>query len=48
MKHIGLKLFLGFISMAILTIGVLWIIQGGFTRGIYQNQRIDSVNQEWE
>lgn len=46
MKHIGLKLFLGFISMAILTIGVLWIIQGGFTRGIYQNQRIDSVNQE--
>lgn len=46
MKHIGLKLFLGFISMAVLTIGVLWIIQGGFTRGIYQNQRIDSVNEE--
>lgn len=44
MKHIGMKLFLAFISMALLTIGVLWIIQAGFMRDIYQRQRIAAVN----
>lgn len=45
MKHIGTKLFLGFISMAALTILVLWIIQGGFMSGLYQQQRIASVRE---
>ncbi len=44
MKHIGMKLFLGFISMAVLTIGVLWIVQAGFMRNIYLNERVNSVN----
>src|SRR5659263_81429 len=46
MKHIGIKLFLGFISMAILTIAVLWIVQAGFMNNIYLNSRIASVKQE--
>jgi len=46
MKHIGMKLFLGFISMTILTIGVLWIIQAGFMNNIYLTSRIDSVNRD--
>ena len=46
MKHIGIKLFLGFISMAILTIAVLWIVQAGFMNNIYLNSRIDSVKQQ--
>ena len=45
MKHIGIKLFLGFISMAILTIAVLWIVQAGFMNSIYLNSRIASVKQ---
>lgn len=46
MKHIGMKLFLGFISMAALTIAVLWIVQAGFMNNIYLNSRISSVKQE--
>ncbi len=46
MKHIGVKLFLGFISMALLTIAVLWIIQEGFMSNIYLNTRIASAKQE--
>jgi len=45
MKHIGSKLFLGFISMAFLTIAVLWIVQAGFMNNIYLNSRIASVKQ---
>ncbi|MEA4889873.1 MAG: HAMP domain-containing sensor histidine kinase [Clostridiaceae bacterium] len=45
MKHIGTKLFLGFISMAFLTIGILWIIQAGFMRDTYLNERIDAVDK---
>ena len=45
MKHIGTKLFLGFIGMAILTIGILWIVQAGFMRNTYLNERINSVEQ---
>jgi len=40
-----MKLFLGFISMAILTIAVLWIVQAGFMNNIYLNSRIASVKQ---
>jgi signal transduction histidine kinase len=46
MKHIGMKLFLGFISMAIMTIVVLWIVQAGFMRNYYLNQRMDEVKRE--
>lgn len=44
MKHIGMKLFLGFISMAVLTIGILWVVQAGFMRNTYQNERIEAVS----
>ena len=46
MRHIGMKLFLGFISMAIMTIVVIWIVQAGFMRNYYQNQRMDEVRHE--
>jgi len=46
MKHIGIKIFLGYIGMAILTIAVLWIVQAGFMNNIYLNSRIASVKQE--
>jgi signal transduction histidine kinase len=46
MKHIGTKLFLGFISMTILTVSVIWIIQAGFMNNVYLDQRIDSVQDE--
>ncbi|HBP38257.1 MAG TPA: hypothetical protein DD640_05870 [Clostridiales bacterium] len=45
MKHIFTKLFLGFISMAFLTIGILWIVQAGFMRDTYLNERIRTVGQ---
>lgn len=45
MKHIGMKLFLGFISMAVLTIGILWVVQAGFMRNTYQNERVDAVSK---
>ncbi|NLA72073.1 MAG: HAMP domain-containing histidine kinase [Clostridiaceae bacterium] len=43
MKHIGTKLFVGFICMALLTITILWIVQAGFMRNTYLNKRINSV-----
>lgn len=46
MKHIGTKLFLGFISMTILTVSVIWIIQAGFMNNVYLNQRIKSVQDK--
>jgi len=46
MKHIGTKLFLGFISMTILTIAVIWIIQAGFMNNVYLDQRIHSVQDD--
>ncbi len=45
MRSIGQKLFLGFIAMAVLTIGVLWLIQAGVMRDSYVRGRIDSVDQ---
>lgn len=46
MKHIGTKMFFGFISMTILTVAVIWIIQAGFMNNLYMDQRIDSVREE--
>ena len=45
MRSIGQKVFLGFIAMAVLTIGVLWLIQAGVMRDSYVRGRIDSVDQ---
>lgn len=46
MKHIGAKLFLGFISMTILTVSVIWIIQAGFMNNVYLDRRIEAVQEE--
>lgn len=46
MKHIGTKLFLGFISMTILTVSVIWVIQAGFMNNVYLNQRIEAVRDD--
>ena len=45
MRSIGQKLFLGFIAMAVLTIGVLWLIQAGVMRDSYVRERIGRVDQ---
>lgn len=43
MKTIGSKLFISFLCMAALTIGLLWLIQAGFMKDSYLNGRIKSV-----
>ncbi len=44
MKKIGFKLFLGFLCMAVITIGLLWLIQAVFLKDSYLNQRLDSIS----
>jgi signal transduction histidine kinase len=43
MKKIGSKLFISFLLMAALTIGLLWLVQGGFMKDSYLNGRVASV-----
>ena len=43
MKHIGLKLFIGFLCMAALTVGLLWLIQAGIMKNSYVNERVDTI-----
>lgn len=43
MKSIRTRLFLGLIGMAALTVAILWIVQAGFMRDVYINERIRSV-----
>lgn len=43
MNKISTKLFIGFLCMAVLTIGLLWMIQAGFMRNSNQNSRIGTV-----
>lgn len=43
MKSIRTRLFLGLIGMAALTVAILWIVQAGFMRDVYINERISSV-----
>lgn len=43
MKHIGLKLFIGFLCMAALTIGLLWLIQAGIMKNSYVNERVNTI-----
>lgn len=44
MKRIGTKLFIGFLCMAALTVGLLWLIQAVFMKDNYLHERIDAVN----
>lgn len=43
MKHIGLKLFIGFLCMAALTVGFLWLIQAGIMKDSYVNERVNTI-----
>lgn len=43
MKTIGSKLFISFIGMAALTIGLLWLVQAVILKDSYLNGRINSV-----
>ena len=45
MKHIVSKLFLGFLCMAFITVGLLWLIQVTFLKDSYLNQRVTTINQ---
>lgn len=45
MSRISSKLFIGFLCMAVLTIGLLWMVQAGFMKDSNQNSRIRSVAQ---
>ncbi|MDD2533161.1 MAG: HAMP domain-containing sensor histidine kinase [Eubacteriales bacterium] len=42
-RHLLTKLFVSFLAMAALTVGLLWLIQAGLMRDMYLNQRIDHV-----
>ncbi len=42
---IGMKLFLGFLCMTGLTVGILWIVQAGFMRNSYLNERVNRIGQ---
>ncbi len=44
MKSIGTKLFIGFLCMAALTVGLLWLIQAAFMKDSYLNERIDAID----
>lgn len=44
MKNIGTKLFVGFLCMAALTVGLLWLIQAVFMKDSYLNERIDAID----
>ena len=48
MKTIGFKLFLGFLCMAVITIGLLWLIQAVFLKDSYLNRRIESITAALE
>ena len=44
MKSIGTKLFIGFLCMAALTVGLLWLIQAVLMKDSYLNERIDAID----
>lgn len=43
LNRIGTRLFLGFLSMAVVATLLLWVIQAGVMRNSYLNQRIEAV-----
>jgi signal transduction histidine kinase len=48
LKTIGFKLFIGFLCMAAITIGLLWLIQAVFLKDSYLNQRVDGITAALE
>ena len=48
MKHIGSKLFLGFLCMTVLAVVLLWFVQAVFLKDSYLNQRVQTINQALE
>ena len=44
-RHLFSKLFISFLAMAALTVGLLWLVQAGLMRDIYLDSRIDRVRQ---
>jgi signal transduction histidine kinase len=42
-RHLFSKLFISFLAMAALTVGLLWLVQAGLMRDIYLDSRIDRV-----
>ena len=45
MKHIVSKLFAGFLCMAVLTVGLLWLVQAVFFKDSYLNARVDAISR---
>lgn len=45
MKHIGTKLFAGFLCMAAVTVGLLWLIQAGIMKDNYLKERVQAVDK---
>lgn len=43
-RHLAGKLFIGFLGMAILAVGVLWLIQAVVMKDNYLNERIRTIN----
>ncbi len=42
---LGVKLFIGFICMAALTVGLLWLIQAGIMKNSYENERVQTIRE---
>ncbi len=45
MKHIVTKLMLAFLGMAVLTIGLIWLVQAVFLNDSYLNERVASIER---
>ena len=43
-RHIGTKLFAGFLCMAVLTVGIVWLILAVITKDSYRNERIRAID----
>ena len=44
LRKIGIKIFISFLCMAAITIGLLWFIQAVFLKNSYLDQRVDSID----
>lgn len=45
MKHLGSKFFMAFIAMALLTVGLLWLVQAGLMGDSYAQARLTAARQ---
>ncbi len=48
MRTIGFKIFIGFLCMAVITIGLLWLIQAVFLKDSYLNRRVEGITASLE